>query len=118
LPSRTLRLEERDQVVGGNAIGLLIRKWRRSPRFAEAVDGRGARPHRSGGGSTGATAAQDDAAMTDDEIRACLAGILNELEQLRRRDREHAAGETVLRDRVRELERKIKLLGEAGATSA
>jgi hypothetical protein len=56
--------------------------------------------------------------MTDDEIRACLAGILHELEQLRRRDREHAAGETVLRDRVRELERKIKVLREAGTTSA
>jgi len=56
--------------------------------------------------------------MTDDEIRACLAGILHELEQLRRRDQEHAAGETVLRDRVRELERKIRLLHASGTTSA
>jgi hypothetical protein len=56
--------------------------------------------------------------MTHDEIRVCLAGILHELEQLRRRDQEHAAGETVLRDRVRELEREIKLLRRAGPLSA
>lgn len=42
-------------------------------------------------------------------LDAC-ARVLEELEQLRRRDREHVAGEQVLRDQVRKLERDLELV--------
>jgi hypothetical protein len=57
--------------------------------------------------------------VTDDNIRSYLAGIpagrhlLDELEQLRQRDAEHAAGEKILRERIQALKRTIEVLKSA-----
>jgi len=57
--------------------------------------------------------------VTDDNVRTYLAGIpagrslLEELEQLRQRDAEHAAGEKILRERIQALKRTIEVLKSA-----